>query len=121
MINGGDAYLLFSCDNEKSQHSTLEVMTYPSAPRRYIGGQGPTLYCSVSEKSKTQDVMIEFLADNYESTPMSRLYTVRTTDALTVIKDYFITGNRSNQIQWHNLTTSLPEPPKKKRWWQFGR
>ncbi|WP_395737348.1 hypothetical protein [Prosthecobacter sp.] len=120
MVNREDAYLLFISPDGASHHSTLDLMTNPHVPRTYIGGAGPSLYSSYSKTAEFPDKEIEFLADNHEPTPMSKLYTVPLSQAITAIDHFFVSGQRSENIQWLLLEPPPPpSPPSKKAWWRL--
>jgi len=121
MINGDDSYVLFISSDRAAQHSTLDLMTNPNVPRAYIGSEGPSLYSSYSEDAEYPDEEVDFLADNYEPTPMSKRYTVPHSQALIVMEEFFISGERSTNIRWYELSAArLPQPPPKP-WWQFWK
>ena len=117
MINRDDAYLLFVSSDGVSQQSTLDLMTSPQVPRTYVGGTGPSLYSSYTKAADSPDEEIEFLADNYEPTPMCRLYTVPLSQATLAIEHFFASGQRSENIEW--LLLEPPPLPPRKPWWRF--
>ena len=117
MINGEDAYLLFmTADGNPRKPPPLGMRVV--APVTYKGtGDGPSFYSTYSEGTASPDEAVEFLADNYEPTPMNRLYTAPLSQAMKAIDDFFESGERSQSIQWH-LLEFRPSSPRKP-WWRF--
>ena len=57
----------------------------------------------LSPKDENAGKMIEFLADNGESTPMSSEYVVDVGVAIDVAKCFWNTGQRANEYSWDEL------------------
>jgi hypothetical protein len=118
MINGENAYLLFvTADGAPRKSPPLGMRAVE--PVTYEGTrEGPSFYSTYSGGTESPDEEIEFLADNYEPTPMDRLYTAPLSQAMKAIDDFFESGERSHRIQWHLLELPPPPPPRKP-WWCF--
>lgn len=119
MINGEDAYLLFIAADGSPQKSP-PLGTRVAGPVTYEGtGEAASLYSTYSEGADSPDEQIDFLADNYEPTPMNRLYTAPLAHAMKAIDAFFESGERSHSIQWLLLEDLPPTPPPRKPWWRF--
>jgi hypothetical protein len=112
MINGEDAYLLYTTADGAPRESPPLGMRVVR-PATYVGtGAGPTHYSTYSEGTDSPDESIEFFADNYEPTPMNRLYTAPLAQAMKAIDDFFEFGEHSQSIPWLLLEPPLLAPRK---------
>ncbi len=122
MINGGDACLFFMDANGDARALPPPPLGVRAVePVTYVGTRnGPSFYSSYSEGVEAPEEEIEFLADNYEATPMTRLYTAPLPLALKAMDDFFETGERSPSLPWLLIEPPpRPEPPPRKAWWRF--
>jgi len=83
------------------------LVSYDAALLHFFTAQDGPFYFSVGKGSPDEE--IPFLADNYESSPMTADHAVPLTDAMTVVDEFYATGQRSERIKWDDLSNNSQE------------
>jgi len=68
----------------------------------FFGERNPG-FQSINARTNSPDEEVAFLADNYEPTPMSRYFTVPLSQAISVVDEFYTSGQHSKNIDWCEL------------------